>query len=215
MAVPIFLSLKSSSPSGLLLAVVLVLALESHAVSLDARRFLRSSSSSSIRILFGTVYCDSCLEARLTRNSIVFSEAEIQIECVGSRGNPDHSTVVSTNETGQFQAQIPPQFDACSVQFLSKALDSCATPAAAFATSASLDQPRDLVFRPSQALAFCSTPARREALTLGPPEPPKKSTQGYKLDPPEPPRPRKFVVTTKAYHLGPPNPPQPRTANHN
>eukprot|EP00253_Pinus_taeda_P029685 PITA_29685 len=99
-----------------------------------ATTFASQGKASSILIV-GKVFCDTCLEDRLSENGYVISGASIAVECELNRKTMTISFLGETDENGEFRVELPSgifqstdQLNNCWARPRNSPYDSCNIP---------------------------------------------------------------------------------------
>nr|ABK26139.1 unknown [Picea sitchensis] len=99
-----------------------------------ASTFAGQEKDSSV-VVVGKVFCDTCLEHRLSENSYFISGASIAVECGLNRKTMTLSIIGETDENGEFRVELPSnilqsadQLNKCWVSPRNSPLRSCKIP---------------------------------------------------------------------------------------
>jgi len=100
-----------------------------------ASNYANQEKISESVVVVGKVFCDTCLENRLSENGYVISGASIAVECALNRKGMSVSVTGETNQNGEFKVEIPSnifhladQMNKCWVRPRSSPLVSCKIP---------------------------------------------------------------------------------------
>lgn len=100
-----------------------------------ASNYANQEKNSESVVVVGKVFCDACVENRLSENGYVISGASIAVECALNRKGMSVSVTGETNKNGEFKVEIPShilhsagQLNKCWVKPRSSPLDSCKIP---------------------------------------------------------------------------------------
>ncbi|KAG9142466.1 hypothetical protein Leryth_018238 [Lithospermum erythrorhizon] len=106
----------------------------------EARQYKKHPSA----VVVGSVYCDSCFQHSVSRESHFIPGAVVAVECFGTNTIPKYKKEVSTNEHGKFIVHLPlsvskniKKIKRCSVKLIKSSEPLCAV--ASSATSSVLN----------------------------------------------------------------------------
>eukprot|EP01018_Ginkgo_biloba_P017125 Gb_35755 [translate_table: standard] len=101
----------------------------------------REKPAASSVVVMGSVFCDTCLELKLSQTTYFISGTSVAVECNINRKTSTVSIQAETDENGQFAVELPSifhsgdQLNKCSVRLLNSPEGLCDIPSSKFKSS--------------------------------------------------------------------------------